>query len=122
MKKIENRIGTNLYSLQIYNEDYFEKFNPSAIFEKWALAEVSDFEYLPEGLKSFELHGGEYAVFNYTGSAENAPQIFGYIFGTWLPSSGYMLGNRPHFEVLGPKYKQNSSDSEEEIWIPVKTE
>jgi AraC family transcriptional regulator len=30
------------------------------------------------------------------------------------------LDNRPHFEILGEKYKQGSPDSEEEIWIPVK--
>ena len=32
----------------------------------------------------------------------------------------YILDNRPHFEVLGGKYKNNDSNSEEEIWIPVK--
>lgn len=46
--------------------------------------------------------------------------IFQYIFGTWLPASGYYLDNRPHFEILGHKYKNNDPDSEEEIWIPVK--
>jgi len=37
-----------------------------------------------------------------------------------LPNSDYELDNRPHFEILGKKYKNNSADSEEEIWIPVK--
>lgn len=39
-----------------------------------------------------------------------------YIFATWLPSSAYVLDNRPHFEVLGAKYKSNDPGSEEEIW------
>jgi len=30
------------------------------------------------------------------------------------------LDNRPHFEVLGEKYKNGDPESEEEIWIPVK--
>jgi AraC family transcriptional regulator len=30
-----------------------------------------------------------------------------------------VLDNRPHFEILGEKYKQGSTDAEEEIWIPV---
>ncbi len=37
-----------------------------------------------------------------------------------LPNSEYELENRPHFEVLGEKYKNNDPNSEEEIWIPIK--
>ncbi|MFM9945765.1 MAG: GyrI-like domain-containing protein, partial [Bacteroidia bacterium] len=42
------------------------------------------------------------------------------IYGTWIPNSEYNLDNRPHFEILGEKYKNNHPDSEEEIWIPIK--
>jgi AraC family transcriptional regulator len=45
---------------------------------------------------------------------------FKYIFEEWLPSAIYGLDNRPHFEILGAKYKNNDDSSEEEIWIPVK--
>ncbi|MDP5096829.1 MAG: GyrI-like domain-containing protein [Flavobacterium sp.] len=37
-----------------------------------------------------------------------------------MPNSEYQLDNRPHFEILGAKYKNNAPDSEEEIWIPIK--
>jgi len=37
-----------------------------------------------------------------------------------VPSSDYELDNRPQFEILGQKYKNNDPSSEEEIWIPVK--
>jgi predicted transcriptional regulator YdeE len=30
------------------------------------------------------------------------------------------IDNRPHFEVLGDKYKNNDPSSEEEIWIPIR--
>jgi AraC family transcriptional regulator len=46
--------------------------------------------------------------------------FFTYIFTRWLPASGYQLDNRPHFEILGDKYKNNDPESEEEIWIPVR--
>jgi AraC family transcriptional regulator len=49
-----------------------------------------------------------------------APKTFQYIFGTWLPNSEYVLDNRPHFEILGEKYKNDDPTSEEEIWIPIK--
>lgn len=110
-------VNNLLYSLQVYNADYFTAFNPANEFTKWALAEVNDVTNLPEGFESFHLPGGLYAVFDHKGSGT---AIFQQIFTQWLPQSGYELDDRPHFEVLGEKYKNNNEDSEEEIWIPVK--
>ena len=117
LKEIETRVGNNLYSLQVYDENYFQQFNPRREFEKWALAEVKNFSVIPDEMEPFELSGGLYAVFQHKGMGT---EIFQYIFSEWLPKSGYLLDNRPHFEILGEKYKQGSPDSEEEIWIPVK--
>jgi AraC family transcriptional regulator len=110
-------VNNLLYSLQVYNADYFTSFNPANEFTKWALAEVNDATHLPEGFEAFYLPGGLYAVFDHKGSST---AIFQEIFSQWLPQSGYVLDDRPHFERLGEKYKNNSADSEEEIWIPVK--
>ena len=116
---IRNKKGSQLYSVQIYSSSYFNYFNPGAEFEKWAAAEVTDFAILPAGMDSFVLPGGLYAVFLYKGLSTDT-SIFQYIFGTWLPESGYELDNRPHFEILGEKFKNDDPDSEEEIWISVK--
>lgn len=117
--EIRNNLTTDLISLQIYLPGF--DFSPNTQFEKWAAIEVSDFEHVPDGMESFLLPEGLYAVFHYKGSSMDT-RIFQYIFGEWLPKSGYQLDNRPHFEVLGAKYKNASPDSEEEIWIPVKLE
>jgi AraC family transcriptional regulator len=117
LKQIETRVGNNLYSLQVYDEGYFQRFDPTREFEKWALAEVKNFSVIPDEMEPFELPGGLYAVFQHKGMGT---EIFQFIFSEWLPNSGYALDNRPHFEILGEKYKQGSPDSEEEIWIPVK--
>jgi AraC family transcriptional regulator len=118
-KEIQSNIGTDVYSLQVFDLSYFDNFNPNTEFEKWALIEVSDFDTVPNDMETFLLEGGLYAVFSYKGSsADNS--IFQYIFTTWIPSSIYSLDNRPHFEVLGEKYKNNDPSSEEEIWIPIK--
>lgn len=117
--EITNNVNNELISLQIYPPGYFAAFNPANSFEKWAVAEVSTFENIPAGMETLTLPGGLYAVFHYKGSSSD-PSIFQYIFGTWLPASGYVLDDRPHFEVLGAKYKNNDPESEEEIWIPVR--
>ncbi len=70
-------------------------------------------------METFCIPEGQYAVFHYKGSSADS-SIFQYIFGEWLPKSGYELDDRPHFEILGAQYKNNDPESEEEIWIPVK--
>lgn len=119
-KKISNPIGTDLYSMQLYGPQYFDLFSPATEFEKWATTEVTDFDHLPEGMESFLLNSGLYAVFTHKGPASAGFETFGYIFGKWLPESVYALDDRPHFEILGEKYKNDAADSEEEIWIPIK--
>ncbi|MGG7034221.1 MAG: GyrI-like domain-containing protein [Flavobacterium sp.] len=117
-KEITNNLNQNLVSLQTYDED-LQFGNLNQEFEKWALVEVSDFENIPTEMSSFTLNGGLYAVFDYKGLPSDSA-IFIYIFGTWLPNSTYILDQRPHFEILGEKYKNGDSNSEEEIWIPIK--
>lgn len=116
-KEIKNNIGNDLYSVQVYDPLYFEKFNPAATFEKWATIEVSNFENLPDNFDRFILPDGLYAVFQLKGMSTD---IFKTIYSEWLPNSEFTLDNRPHFEILGEKYKNGDPDSEEEIWIPVK--
>jgi AraC family transcriptional regulator len=118
LKKIGNSLNSDLFSMQVYDQPVdFGNFNQE--FEKWAAVEVSDFDSIPDGMEGFTLNGGLYAVFHYKGSSTD-PAIFQFIFGTWLPNSEYVLDNRPHFEILGEKYKNADPDSEEDIWIPVK--
>lgn len=115
--EIKNPISADLFAVQVYEPDYFEAFNPDAVFEKWATLEVTDFDNIPAEMESFILSGGLYAVFEHKG---HSIEIFDYIFRTWIPNSKYNLDQRPHFEILGAKYKMDDPNSEEEIWIPIK--
>lgn len=117
--EITNKLSNDLISMNIYTTNHFRDFNPNNIFEKWAAAEVADFDNVPKGLETFIISAGLYAIFKYKGLSTDQ-RIFQYIFGEWLPNSDYILDNRPHFELLGDKYKNNDPSSEEEIWIPIK--
>ena len=116
--EIKNTLGTELFNIQI-NPDNFD-FNPQTEFIKWAVVSVTDFDFLPEGMQSLIVEEGLYAVFIYKGDQSGIAAFFNSIYTEWLPNSDYELENRPQFEILGEKYKNNSPDSEEEIWIPIK--
>ena len=118
--EIINPISYDLFSIQLYDSSF--NFNESDLhktFEKWAAVEVSDFDIIPDGMETFTLQNGLYAIFYYKGLNTDT-RIFQTIFGTWLPNSEYVLDARPHFEILGEKHKNNDPNSEEEIWIPIK--
>jgi AraC family transcriptional regulator len=119
-KEIKNQVGKDLYSIQLYDDHYFRTFSPHSTFEKLAAVEVTHFDEVPHGMEHFTMPSGMYAVFIHRGGAGAGPATFNYIFSTWLPNSEYHLDNRPHFEVLGEKYKNDDPNSEEEIWIPIR--
>jgi len=118
-KEIVNNLTGDLISIAVYKPGHFSDFKPANEFERWAAVEVASFDNVPEEMETFVLPGGLYAVFDYKGLNTDRA-IFQYILGTWLPNSAYVLDSRPHFEVLGDKYKNNDPASEEEIWIPIK--
>ncbi len=71
-------------------------------------------------METLILPGGLYAVFLYKGPAGAGSKLYQYIFETWLANSEFLLDNRPHFALMGGKYKNEDPNSEEEIWIPIK--
>jgi AraC family transcriptional regulator len=117
--EITNAISQDVIGVAVYSSDYFSAFNPAKEFVRWATIEVSDFSAVPEGMETFTIPAGTYAVFDYKGLSTDT-SIYQYIHGVWLPNSEYQLDDRPHFEVMGEKYRNNDPESEEEIWVPVK--
>ena len=118
---LTNTIGQEIYEITVYNDSYFKSFIPSNSFQKWVTVEVSDFDSSPSGMEKLVLTEGLYAVFLYKGLPQGFGELMNYIMTSWLPESNYYLDNRPHFNVLGKKYKPNNPTSEEEVYIPIKT-
>ena len=119
-QKIQNGVGTLLYSIQIFEPDYFVEINPDNEFVKWAALEVTDYNSTPEGFQTLTIPAGWYAVFAYHAKTAEASEFFRYIFQDWLLKSEYDLDTRPHFEILGDKYRRHHPNSEEEVWIPIR--
>lgn len=117
--EIPSRLNSDLISLQLYHHTHFTEFSPAREFVKWAAVEVSNFDSVPAGMQTLVVPSGQYAVFLHQGSSTDT-KTFDFIFREWLPASPYQLDNRPHFEVLGERYKNLDPASEEDIYIPVR--
>ncbi|MDB2606679.1 GyrI-like domain-containing protein [Zobellia sp.] len=121
-RHIANAIGSDLYSIQVYKTLHDpNNFSPNAEFIKWAAIEVTDYLNYDQGFKTLDLLGGLYAVFIHKGLPSDFKRTMDFIYKEWMPTSEYQLDDRPHFEILGTKYKNNHPDSEEEVWIPIKS-
>jgi AraC family transcriptional regulator len=95
--------------------------DPDARFEKWAAVAVEHHDEVPEGMLAHTLSGGRYAVFEHCGPASAFPQTLQFIFGIWLPASGYQLdAARQQFEVLAEDYDPFDPQSREEVWLPLR--
>lgn len=119
-KEIKNTVSSDVFSLQQFPKGFWDQFNPLTHFEKWAAVEVSNFDTIPVSMYSLVIPSGCYVVFDYKGDGSDAPAFFEAIFSSWIPNSEYVVDNRPHFEILGDKYRKGDPNSEEEIWIPIR--
>ncbi|KQX15951.1 GyrI-like domain-containing protein [Flavobacterium sp. Root420] len=119
-KEIKNAVDSNLYSLEVFPQGYFDNFDADRTFQKWAAVEVKDLDTIPSEMESLIIPTGIYAVFIHVGPATEGYKTYHTIFTEWLPNSEYTVDDRPHFAVMDERYKKDDPDSEEEIWIPIK--
>ena len=73
---------------------------------------------VPAGSEKFIAPGGLYAGFQFTGRVEQLFRRGNYLLGTWLPNSGYWLGNAPAIVKMDMDYeiKRLTVNS----WIPLR--
>jgi len=119
---IAGRVGSDSFSVKVYDVSYsFSQFDPAAEFDKWAAVAVGDDADVPDELEILVIPAGKYAEFIHVGPASAAPRTFGYIFGEWLPASGFELDLRPHFEILPEGYDPFDEKATELVLIPIRS-
>jgi len=116
LAQIRNRTSQDLISLRNFNG--IPVFGPQANpdFTYWGGVEVLEAN---KGFEHLEIPAGTYAVFHYKGLSSDST-IWRYIYSQWLPNSEWELDERPHFERLVSKYKNDDPTSEEDIYIPIR--
>ncbi|HQZ97614.1 MAG TPA: GyrI-like domain-containing protein [Pyrinomonadaceae bacterium] len=120
VKEIANRVSQDFYSVQIFDKgSNFENFTPMTKFEKWAAVEVSDQEKPPDQMSILIVPAGLYAVFIHHGLPSQFAATAAFIHGKWIPESEFEVGQRPHFDLMGPDYRHDDPNAQEEIWVPI---
>ena len=119
-KRVTNCLDNNLWSVQIFDKASLNFCDSNRIFQKWAAIRVTNTNDVPEGLKSYTIEGGLYAVFVHRGTASRFMEKLSYIVNTWLPHSEYLWDNREQFEIMKSDYNPNNPSAVEEVWIPIK--
>jgi AraC family transcriptional regulator len=72
---------------------------------------------LPAGMTRWNVPANTYAVFEAT--LPTIGDTFGYIYNTWLPTSGYQQAAGPYFERYGETFNPDDPTSKLSIYIPV---
>jgi AraC family transcriptional regulator len=86
-------------------------------FDYIACVEVDPLVDIPEGMVSHEIPEGTYAVFK--GSLSTIQETFDYIYGEWLPVSGYRRAPGPEFELYNQDFERDQTIY---TYIPVRVD
>lgn len=89
----------------------------------WALAcfEVGGIEDVPEGMVGEVVPAMKAAKFLHKGRLEGLKDTYAKIMGEWMPAEGLEVDySKPSIERYDARFKEDSDDSEIEIWMPLK--
>ncbi len=100
-------------------ENHQENSSEETLFTYLCCKQVNSFEMLPEKMVSRTIQEQTYAVFTHKGSTETMDVSLGYIWGDWLPKSGYLYTDKPDFELFSDRFNPSSEHSEIDLFIPI---
>lgn len=89
-------------------------------FRYYAAIEVEPNTKSPQGMEFIKIEKQKYAIFTHRGGIKNLKHTNQYIWGTWLPQSGYELAPASDIEVYPGDFQPPDNDVPIEIWVPLK--
>lgn len=96
--------------------EYMPDITDESKFTYIACIEVSSFNYIPDGMITKIIPHSKYAVFTHKGCLNGLKDTYKFIYGAWLPNSGYELAELDTIEL----YCSNNNKSMLDIYIPIK--
>jgi len=73
-------------------------------------------------VKTSDIEGGKYAIYHFKGRREDISDAYTFLYGEWLPQSGYTPDKKPLLEIYPPELHQSPYMDvlEYDIALPVK--
>jgi AraC family transcriptional regulator len=86
------------------------------------ISKPEGFEYNGREFRSMEIEAGRYAVYHFTGKEEEISKTYSFLYGKWLPQSGYALKHDFILEVYPRNQQVNNGNGifDYDIALPVK--
>lgn len=118
MAEVRHRVNEpDFYGVLDFSEDRPESGNYAWI----AAAETSGLEHIPDGMVGRTYPTLLYAVAVYRGTGDGLPDVFEYMYHTWLPRSGYEIAGPFAFQLYGMQYHGPvNPESVVEVYFPIK--
>lgn len=118
-KIVNRRDNEQLIGINDYSKSLPEEEGPP-VFDFYAVAEVTDFKEVPEGMITKELPAGRYVVFSFHGKPEDSLQsVADYIYKEWFPQSTCKLNENAMFDFSKSGKVDDDGNSSIEYWVPV---
>ena len=115
--RISNRTGDAMYGV-IYGRPEAERAHPHEL-QYIAAVPVSSTAEVPEGMVSWTVPAGIFAVFTHRGPIRTIGETVSAIYRGWLPQCVYQHAETADVELYDDRFCCDGADSEMEIWIPV---
>lgn len=115
--EIKNKAGSPFFGICKPQEDKLKTHPDECLYI--SCASVLDFSFVPDGMITETIAACEYAVFTHKGKLDQLDHTMNYIYGSWLPKSGYKLKEAPDLEIYDHRFNPISEDSEFDIYIPI---
>ncbi|MEP7235525.1 MAG: GyrI-like domain-containing protein [Ignavibacteriota bacterium] len=118
--EISNSIGHSVYGIEDYSRDFDMNNGGFPKYYYIASLEVGMLINIPAGMKGKEIPAANYAVFSYRGALSGLHDFFGFIYGEWMPKSGYSMD--PKLSLDFECYNEpvmDMNDAQVEIWVPI---
>lgn len=90
-------------------------------FNYFAAVEVDKNTTPPDGMTLIKIEKQNYAIFTHKGGLSTLDHTNQYIWGTWLPQSGYELAQASDIEVYPANFQASDCKANFEIWVPLDT-
>jgi AraC family transcriptional regulator len=71
----------------------------------------------PDGMTASTLPGGKHVVFEFASS--EIGRAYSFMFGTWLPASGFTMAPSPFFERYGEDFDPGVPGSPMQVYLPI---